>query len=187
MEIIANLVLCVSLCLKVAAKFQTDKVHGVFWLCNFPIFSWQVKNLKGGLTCMKLLFSVWMSSECLLLISTPQFLFTNPEMLQSLRNWLCMLADPSKKLLWATVWCMGVLYAFRMPGVRRIPGMLFTGIKPVIRCMVQYLDQYTNHHLKTNGRTAFAVRTPGWAQLCDFFGNACLSVWIYNTVFFFSF
>lgn len=33
-----------------------------------------------------------------------------------------------------TVWC--VLYAFRIPGVRRMPGMLFTGIKPVVRCMM---------------------------------------------------
>lgn len=33
-----------------------------------------------------------------------------------------------------TVWC--VLCAFRIPGVRRMPGMLFTGIKPVVRCMM---------------------------------------------------
>lgn len=31
---------------------------------------------------------------------------------------------------------MFVLYVFRMPGVRRMPGTLFTGIKPVVRCMM---------------------------------------------------
>lgn len=29
-----------------------------------------------------------------------------------------------------------VSYAFRMPGVRRMPGMLLTAIKPVVRCMI---------------------------------------------------
>lgn len=58
-----------------------------------------------------------------------------------------------------TVWC--VLYAFRIPGVRRMPGMLFTGIKPVVRCMMYNLDQYINHHLKTNGKTTFNVNNHG--------------------------
>lgn len=115
-----------------------------------------------------------MSSECLLGISTSQFLFTHPEMLQTLRN--CVYLQ-----IQARSCCVCVLYAFRMPGVRRIPEMLFTGIKPIIRWMMQYLDQYTNHHLKTNGRAAFIVNT-GWAQVYDLFGNACLSVWICSTI-----
>lgn len=59
------------------------------------------------------------------------------------------------------LWGVFVLYAFRMPGARRMPGKSFTGIKPVVRCMMSYLDQYPNHHLKTNGKTMFNVDSCG--------------------------
>lgn len=69
-----------------------------------------------------------------------------------------------------------VSYAFRMPGVRRMPGMLLTAVKPVVRCMMYYLEQYANHHLKTSGKATFNVNNYGWAEVYDFFGNACATV-----------